>query len=237
MAQHRPLQGRQNRTDRAAAGHGPRHERRLLSALKTHLPIGKLVHATDGQHDRKRSGVHLIDRTTWDHTDLPDPLGARQEPGPFWITEPTLRLLQRCASLDLCDTPVIHESWTSGCTEALLEKLRRGLAAAREHAIAGGDELATEYIKMMYSKFVSTIGESTSNTEMRRPDWMHIIRSQAFANLWLKAHKAHTAGLTVVEMKGTDELHLIGDWQSLWNEGRGLAEVKAKHTYSLGGVK
>lgn len=205
-----------------------------LSALKAWLPIGKLSHSTGDQHDAKRSGVHHVTPAGWDQTDLPSPLGARQQPGPLWITEPTLRLLLRCARLGLCDAPVIHESWTSGAAESLLEKLRRTFVEARTEALSGGDEVTLEYVKSMYSKFVSTLGESSANREIRRPDWMHIIRSQAFTNLWLKAHKAHTAGLTVVQMSGTDELHVAGDWQQVFPEGRDLSQVKAKSLYTLG---
>ncbi|WKK24142.1 acyltransferase [Streptomyces olivoreticuli] len=206
-----------------------------LSAMKTYLPIGKLVHDTSGVHDTKRAGLHLVTPPDWDHPDLPSPIGNRVEPGPLWLTEPTLRLLLRCARMDLCEDPVIHESWTSGGTESMLEKLRRALADARKTAIENSDEVTLEYVKAMYSKFVSTIGQSTHNRDIRRPDWMHIIRSQAFANLWLKAHKAHTSGLTVVEMSGTDELHVTGEWRQVFPEGRNLAEVKAKHQYTIGG--
>lgn len=206
-----------------------------LAALKTWLPIGKLTHSQGDQHDPKRSGVHLVDPGEWTTPDLPSPLGSRQEPGPLWITEPTLRALIRCAGMDLCTPPRILESWTSGASEGLLEKMRRGLGTVRDEAIAHNDEVTTEYVKSMYSKFVSTIGESAANREIRRPDWMHIIRSQAFVNLWLKAYKAHKAGLTVVQMSGTDELHVSGNWQEIFPEGRGLSQVKAKNTYTLGG--
>lgn len=225
----------------ARAGHIHLHVTALdingayLAALKTWLPIGRLTHSQGNTHDPKRAGVHHITPPNWTLTDLPSPLGARQEPGPLWITEPTLRLLLRCARQGLCDAPLIHESWTSGASEGLLEKLRRALADTRKKATTENDELTLEYVKSMYSKFVSTIGESTANREIRRPDWMHIIRSQAFANLWMKAHKAHTAGLTIVEMSGTDELHIAGDWQSVFTEGRDLSQVKPKHTYTLGG--
>lgn len=208
----------------------------FLSALKTYLPIGRLEPDTTGIHNRRRAGVHRITPPAWEHTDLPNPLGARQEPGPLWVTEPTLRLLLDAARLDLCDTPVIHESLTSGATESLLEKLRRALVAARKEYIDTDDELALAYVKSMYSKFVSTIGESSTNRAIRRPDWVHIIRSQAFANLWRKAHKAHTAGLTVMEMSGTDELHVAGDWQQVFAEGRSPSEVKLKHAYTLGTI-
>ncbi|MFF6904202.1 helix-turn-helix domain-containing protein [Streptomyces hydrogenans] len=208
-----------------------------LSALKCWLPIGQLREDTSGVHDPKKAGVHLITPADWDHTDLPNPLGARLEPGQLWVTESTLRQLLDCARQSLADPPVIHRSLVSGATEALLEKMRRALAEVRRSAIAEGDELTVAYVKAMYSKFVSTIGESSANREIRRPDWMHIIRSKAFANLWMKAHKARTAGLQVVQVSGTDELHLMGDWREVFTEGRDLAQVKVKDTYVLGGKK
>ncbi|MFF7601411.1 helix-turn-helix domain-containing protein [Streptomyces mirabilis] len=208
-----------------------------LSALKTHLPIGRLEHTTGLPHDRRRAGVHLITPPAWEHEHtLPNPLGSRDEPGPLWVTEPTLRLLLRLSSpkYGLCDPPRIHESFTSGATENLLEKFRIALKDARDRAIATGDEVTLEYVKAMYSKFVSTMGESNYNRELYRPDWMHLIRSQAFANLWTKAFKAYEEGLTLVRAMGTDELHVIGDWRAVFPEGRGVSEVKIKDTYVIG---
>lgn len=208
-----------------------------LSALKTHLPLGQLEHSTGGDHDRRRAGVHLITPAAWDHDAyLPNPLGSRDEPGPLWVTEPTLRLLLRLASprYGLCDPPEIHESWTSGATENLLEKFRIALKDARDRAIAEDDEVTLEYVKAMYSKFVSTMGESNYNRELYRTDWMHLIRSQAFVNLWWKAHRAYDEGLTVVRAMGTDELHVSGDWRAVFAEGRGVTEVKVKDTYTVG---
>lgn len=211
-----------------------------LSALKCHLPIGQLEHTSGAgfEHDRRRAGIHLITPPPWHHGDvLPNPLGQRDEPGPLWVTEPTLRLLLRLSGpkYGLCQAPEIHESYTSGATEGLLEKLRITLKSARDRAIETGDDVTLEYVKAMYSKFVSTMGASNYNRELYRPDWMHLIRSQAFANLWMKAHKAHTAGLTVVRAMGTDELHVTGgDWRAVFPEGRGVAEVKVKDTYTLG---
>lgn len=205
------------------------------SALKCWLPIGQLREDTSGTHDPKKAGVHLITPATWEHPDLPNPLGHRIEPGELWVTESTLRLLLDCARQDLADAPTIHRSLVSGASEALLEKLRRALAETRKNALAEGDELTVAYVKAMYSKFVSTIGESSANREIRRPDWMHIIRAKAFANLWMKAHKAHRSGLQVVEISGTDELHVTGEWRTVFPEGRDLNQVKEKDTYILGG--
>ncbi|WAZ19267.1 helix-turn-helix domain-containing protein [Streptomyces cinnabarinus] len=208
-----------------------------LSALKTHLPLGQLEHSTGNHHDRRRAGVHLITPPDWDHDAyLPNPVGSRDEPGPLWVTEPTLRLLLRCANptYGLCDPPEIHESWTSGATEGLLEKFRVTLKDARDRAITQGDEVTLEYVKAMYSKFVSTLGESNYNRELYRTDWMHLIRSQAFANLWWKAHRAYDQGLMVVRAMGTDELHVVGDWRAVFDEGRGVTQVKVKDVYTVG---
>ncbi|MFH9968793.1 helix-turn-helix domain-containing protein [Streptomyces mirabilis] len=208
-----------------------------LSALKTHLPLGQLEHSTGDHHDRRRAGVHLITPPVWDHDAvLPNPIGNRDEPGPLWVTEPTLRLLLRLSGpkYGLCDPPEIHESWTSGATEGLLEKFRIALKDARDRAIAEDDDVTLEYVKQMYSKFVSTLGESNYNRELYRTDWMHLIRSQAFANLWTKAFKAYDEGLMVVRAMGTDELHVIGDWRAVFPEGRGVTEVKVKDVYAVG---
>ncbi|WP_331724843.1 helix-turn-helix transcriptional regulator (plasmid) [Streptomyces sp. NBC_00111] len=203
-----------------------------LSALKCWLPIGKLEHSTgtDGV-DPKRSGVHLVTPGEWTHPHLPDPIGDRDEPGALWVTNATLRLLQRLSGpkYGLTDAPVIHESWTSGATENFLDALRKLLSAARDEAIENRDTLTLEYVKAMYSKFISTMGESIHNREMVRPDWMHIIHSQAYANLWGKAYKAHQGGLDVVAMLGTDELHVTGDWRGVFPEGRGVSQMKIKH--------
>ncbi|MCX4564665.1 helix-turn-helix transcriptional regulator [Streptomyces phaeochromogenes] len=208
-----------------------------LSALKTHLPLGQLEHSVGDHYDRRRAGLHLITPPAWDHeTVLPNPIGNRDEGGPLWVTEPTLRLLLRVSGpkYRLCDPPEIHESWTSGATESLLEKFRIVLKDARDRAIADCDDVTLEYVKAMYSKFVSTLGESNYNRELYRTDWMHLIRSQAFANLWWKAHRAYDESLMVVRAMGTDELHVTGDWHAVFPEGRGVTEVKVKDVYTVG---
>ncbi|MEV0850586.1 DnaB-like helicase C-terminal domain-containing protein [Streptomyces sp. NPDC049954] len=206
----------------------------FLSAFKTHLPIGTLIHDPNGGFDPKRSGIyHLPTRPTWHHPNLPDPIGNRREDGPVLLDDATIRLLIRCARLGLCEAPHITERWTSGTSEGLLEKFRRVLTEARTNAIKADDTVTVEYIKSMYSKFTSTIGESSVNRDIRRPDWMHIIRSQAFANLWYKSHRAHSNGLTVVRVRGTDEIHVAGDWRTVFTEGRLTTQMKQKDQYPL----
>ncbi|MFJ4681578.1 DnaB-like helicase C-terminal domain-containing protein [Kitasatospora sp. NPDC088783] len=207
------------------------------TALKTHLPIGALQHQPDGGFDPKRSGIYLLPkRPTWQYPHLPDPIGNRRETGPVLLDDATVRLLIRCHKLGLSEAPHITEAWTSGASESLLEKFRRVLTIARENAITTADTVTEAYVKAIYAKFVSTIGESTHNRDLRRPDWMHIIRSQAFANLWYKAHRAHTHGLTIVALRGTDELHTTSDstdWRTVFTEGRLTTQMKLKDQYIL----
>ncbi|WP_327378634.1 hypothetical protein OG393_32485 (plasmid) [Streptomyces sp. NBC_01216] len=206
------------------------------SALKTWLPIGALQHDPDGGFHSKRSGIYLLPkRPAWEHPHLPDPIGNRREPGPVLLDDATIRLLIRCHKLGLAEAPDITQSWTSGASENITEKFRRVLTLARENAIRDGDDVTEKYVKAIYAKFVSTIGESSFNRDLRRPDWMHIIRSQAFANLWYKAKRAHDHGLTIVKLRGTDELHITGDvpWRSVFEEGRLTTQLKLKNQYTI----
>jgi len=200
-----------------------------LAAMKTHLPLGQLEHSTGAPFDRKRAGMHLITPPAWKEGHiLPNPLGDREEAGPLWIAEPTLRLLLRVADHGLCEPPTIHESWTSGSSESVLEKLRVTLATARKEALETGDDVTETYVKSMYAKFVSTLGESNHNRAIYRPDWMHCIRTQAYSNLYWRAVKAFTNGCQVIRVTGTDELHITGDWKRVFTEGRDLTEMKVK---------
>ncbi|MBT2395937.1 hypothetical protein [Streptomyces sp. ISL-100] len=209
-----------------------------LSALNTHLPIGALQHAKGSEFDRRRSGLYLITPPEWTHTNLPNPLGARELSGDLWVTRPTLQLLMDAASEKygrLCEAPVIHESWTSGSSESILRAFRIILRDARAVAIETGDEVTLAYVKAMYSKFISTSAKASKfNHLIERTDWSQIIRAQAHGNLWRRALKAHNAGLTVHRITGTDELHVAGDWQAVFAEGRGLTEMKTKGAYVVG---
>ncbi len=96
--------------------------------------------------------------------------------------------------------------------------------AANGQPVAGQPALTTPAVR-------HPPGNGTSRSLQ---DWMHLIRSQAFANLWMKAWKAHESGLHVVRAMGTDELHVIGGWHQVFPEGRGVTEVKVKDTYTVG---
>ncbi|MFE6984484.1 hypothetical protein [Streptomyces griseus] len=88
--------------------------------------------------------------------------------------------------------------------------------------------LTLEYVKAGYSS-VSTLGESVHNRAMVRPDWMHNIHSEVYANFWGRACKAHQAGFVVVAVMGTDELHVTGGWRQVLPEGHGVSGLKIKH--------
>lgn len=213
----------------------------LASLRRTHLPIGKLVQDTDPSvYNPRRAGIYLIDPPQWNPPNVPNPLGnGRTENGPVWVTTPTLRLLHRAYGPDI-RVPIL-DSWTSGASENLLTKFGDTLSGYRAQALQDDDSLTLEYVKSMYSKFVSTAGDSAANHDIRRPEWVHAMRSQAFANLWLRGARAATCGLLVHAIVGTDELHVAGDWRSAtykgapaFREGRGLPEIKHKRSYVVG---
>ncbi|MFF1680781.1 DnaB-like helicase C-terminal domain-containing protein [Streptomyces sp. NPDC058256] len=211
-----------------------------LNAFNVWLPQGKLLHR---RHDpdnlddgfpgpNTSSGIYLTEPSPWEHTHLPNPLGSRREPGPLLLDTATVKNLIDChRKHDLCGPPRILESWTSKGSETFLLKLRRVLNAARLAAREQEElDIVEKYIKAMYSKFSSTLGESTANRQIKRPDWMHTVRSQAFANLWLRAFKLHASGLTIVKVMGTDEIHVAGesDWRTVFEEGHQLSQMKTK---------
>lgn len=200
-----------------------------LNAFITHLPVKALRHDTSGKFDPRQTGVYLITPPAWQIGDLPSPLGNREEPGPVWVTGPTLRQLQRChVKYQLCGPTTIHESWTAEASEDLLRGLRAVLVHLRTTARQNGDQLLSLMVKNMYSKFYASIGESKDNHRMRRPEWSAIIQGQAHANLWERAYKARQAKVQLIRVANTDEIHLVGDWRLLWTEGNELTQMKIK---------
>ncbi|MGW3570975.1 DnaB-like helicase C-terminal domain-containing protein [Streptomyces sp. NPDC000941] len=224
-----------------------------LAALQSaHLPIRTITHNPEGWDDLANygkgpdlSGICRIDPVQWAHPELPHPLGDdRETPGTVWVPTSVVLSLKDFASPsygELCAPPVIREAYVAKGSAALFKGLVQVLNEARMQAIADGDNLTKHYIAAMYAKLVSTMGDSRNNHELRRPEWQHIIRGQAFANLRRKAIRAYQAGLTVTHVGGTDELHLSGNvWGAVRNgkplflEGRALNQIKAKKTSRRG---
>ncbi|MGC9542807.1 type II toxin-antitoxin system prevent-host-death family antitoxin [Streptomyces sp. UG1] len=218
-----------------------------LAALQSaHLPIRTITHNPDGWDDLDNygkgldlAGICRIDPVQWAHHELPHPLGDdRETPGTVWVPTSVVLSLKDFASPPygkLCAPPVIREAYVAKGSAALFKKLVQVLNEARMQAIADGDELTKKYVAAMYAKLVSTMGDSRNNHELRRPEWQHIVRGQTFANLRRKAVRAHQAGLTVIHVGGTDELHLSGNvWGAARNgkpllvEGRALNQIKVK---------
>lgn len=208
-----------------------------LNSLICHVPIQALRHDTSGAWSKNMAGVYRITPPAWTVPDLPNPLGDREEEGDLWVTSATLKLIMQCAGvialrkdewLELCEPPVIHEAWTAQATEDMFRGLRAILAYLRSQAIIHRDTLTLEVVKNMYSKFYATIGDSPDNRRVRRPDWSAIIQAQAGANLWRRAYEFRKRGLQLTAVKACDEIHLVGDWRSVFSEGRELTQMKIK---------
>ncbi|MYT29981.1 MULTISPECIES: DnaB-like helicase C-terminal domain-containing protein [unclassified Streptomyces] len=224
-----------------------------LAALQSaHLPIRTITHNPEGWDDPANygkgidlSGICRIDPIDWEHPELPHPLGDdRETSGTLWVPTSVLLSLKDFASPsygELCALPVIREAYVAKGSASLFKTLVHVLNNARMKAISEDDELTKTYVATMYAKLVSTMGDSRKNHELRRPEWQHIIRGQAFSNLRRKAIRAYQAGLTVAQAGGTDELHLTGDvWAARWSgkplftQGRALNQIKIKKTSRKG---
>lgn len=227
-----------------------------LAALQSaHLPVRSLTHNPDGWDDLDQygkgtdlAGIVKIEPVAWEHPNLPHPLGDdRETAGTLWVPTSTLIQLRDLATPgygSLCEEPVIREAHVAAGSAALFKDLVRVLDAARTQAQADGDTLTKAYVASMYAKLVSTMGDSRANHQLRRPDWQHIIRGHAFANLRRKAIRAAQAGLTIVHAGGTDELHLAATPETVFTathkgkpvfrEGRALSQIKVKNTHKAG---
>lgn len=216
-----------------------------LAASNTRLPIGALERDDDPEaaYADKRAGYHLVDPGTM-RLAYGGPFHTRTEPGPVWITTPTLKVLREVAGGGYR----ILDSYTAPATEALLRPWIDTLRAERVEAIEAGDLRRYEWVKYCYSLVIATMGESGSNFEIRRAEWMHIIRAQAYANLWRTAVRAMGAGkgmdngldalnrpYQVVKVGNTDEIwigspHAFPEMKDteVWKFGGGLGQWKVK---------
>lgn len=191
-----------------------------LSAANTELPVGAIKPDPEPvRGGRGRAGIHLIDYQPQAYP-FGSPLGNRETYGGVWITTPTMRLLDRVHTwlrLPLVD---VAASITGPATEVLLRPWIDELRDVRARALEPRDEALYAFVKACYSKTISTMGESNANWEIRRPDWMKIIRAQAYANLYSAAMKVVGHPLTppapdgtrptVVHLGNVDEMWLLG---------------------------
>lgn len=229
-----------------------------LSALgAATLPVRSLTHNPAGTDHRGRTwswenpddygrganlaGIVQLDQIDWPHTTLPHPLGDdRETKGRLWVPTSVFAKLKDAVRLGLLDQlPRIRAAYTAPGTDGLFKTLVNILRDARTRAITEDDHLTKAYVAKMYAVLVSTIGDSPANHHIKRPDWEHLIRGHAFANLWRKALRAHQAGLTVAYAGGTDELHLAATPEDVFSatadggkrafeQGTALNEIKIK---------
>lgn len=217
-----------------------------LSAANTKLPIGPL------QEDADPLAAILDGRVgyaTVSGFDRPLPCGgpffSRTERDEATITTATLKQVMRFIP-DL----TITKSYTAPGTEVLLRPWIEVLKEEREKALRDGDTARYAFVKNCYSLTVSTMGDSSANWEIRREDWMHILRSQAYTNVWMKAVQAQAAGITVVKVGNTDEIWIVdsGDWETATYEtsrgpqlvfpiGTNLGQWKIKERWNAGEVR
>jgi len=202
-----------------------------LSAANTHLPVGPIVLDEDpyAAVREKRAGYHLV-RVPEDPVVCGGPFHVREDRTTAWITTPTLKQIRGVVH----DVEIL-ESYTAPATEVLLRPWIDVLKAERAAALAQDpDGPLYAFVKNCYSLVISTMGESKANWELRRPDWMHIIRAQAFANLWNKALQATLAGVEVVKVGNTDEIWIVDDEEHSWRRATYTNKSGAHPVFPIG---
>lgn len=183
-----------------------------LSAANTRLPIGALEPDDDPvkAFDDKRAGAFLVSPGDFTYP-CGGPFHTRTEPGPVWIATAWLTQLARYHKRRSWPAPEILKSYTAPSTEVLLRPWIEVLKTERANALKNRDTARYAFVKNCYSLVISTMGESNANWEIRRAEYMHEIRSCAYALLWYAALQAREAGVTVVKVGNTDELWVVDD--------------------------
>jgi hypothetical protein len=179
----------------------------FLSSYKTPLAIKPLVRY-EGEWTAKASGAVELLTPEWPRTDIGHPLGSDAKPGTwqvFW--NPSVRLLQRLADMDEIEFPKIRQMFLRPMTyqnasENLLAAFQAEMKVARETYREGPE---SDYIKAMYSAWLSSAANGTSNVFKRR-DWTGSIRSEAFNRGWWHGFTAVQAGAEILAMGNTDEI-------------------------------
>lgn len=210
-----------------------------LSAANTKLPVGPLTRDDTpvGAEDKKLVGYHKVAIPVDCEYDCGGPFYTRTDRvGNVWITTPTLKQLNAYHDFKGMERLRVLDSWTAPGTEVLLRPWIDVLKTKRAEAIAAGDDAVYAFVKHCYSLAISTMGESKSNYEIRRPDWRHIIQAQAYANLWRKAWQAQADGATIMKVGNTDEIWAVDDRfaRDCFPQGRDLGQWSVKGRIVVG---
>jgi len=203
------------------------------------LPHGVLENTGDIPFNRDLAGYWLIEVDPWAHKDkLVSPLGNRKHPQSFWVTTPTLILLDELTDQDVWTGYKIHGSWTTTKTVRLNNRTDGGGWAnkMRDHRTAILDGLwkqgmssdqihhhsTYEGFKRAYAKAWETIATGNNSPggerghRIYRPDWFHTMKAHHAANMWRSAWKCHQRGFSPVAMGAVDELTFrLSDWEAM----------------------
>jgi len=176
------------------------------------LPIGR-VREYEGMSPDNEYGAHLLASwPSWELPNFPHPGGNyRRTKGEVWVPTSTLKVMREADRLFPGALGTIDVVKSLAGRKVKLDKIQALLRDARMRAIEQGDTEFEEYQKKMYSKGVSTMGESPFNRNLWRPDWCVNIRGTYHANHWRAFKRAWQHGRVPVGLRNTDELWTLRD--------------------------
>lgn len=203
------------------------------------LAPNKLLHtgAQEG-YDASRAGIYLVDLPTWDHPQLPHPLGRMASAGEeqVWITTPHLKLLFALARDEKIRPVVIRDSWTGKANASLFQAFYKAARDARPKFLELNDpSMGQENPYLLYKQSVSRplrlLWPKGAKSPFWRPDWRTAMVAEASVRHWLKASSAVRNGALLVSLRNVDEALFWTEDGSLppgYEEGPGYGQVKRK---------
>ncbi|MFJ6636868.1 DnaB-like helicase C-terminal domain-containing protein [Streptomyces sp. NPDC091376] len=202
------------------------------------LAPNKLLHTGPlDEVGKDRAGAFLITVPSWNHPDMPHPLGRiaerTDEHGHAWVTTPHIRHLQKLIKNGLITEPlIVHDSWTGKANESLFKPFYEKARTVRAELVHAGGEPYTEYkrrlsiaLRLLWPK-----GEKV-NSPFWRPDWRMALVAEASVRHWSVAHRAVQAGHILVALRNVDEAVFFtpdGNAPDAYKVGTGFGEVKVK---------
>lgn len=198
----------------------------LAGASVAQFARGTLAHTgPTAPFDRNHAGIWRVVVPTWNHRNLPHPMGTNRRPGDdVWVTTPTLELVEQLADEGLIEFPRILDSYTAPPTRnAKGQKIPQTTRLLREWAtkidtfIQRCDleqldlerEKLTRAFKGLYRESVNGLWK-TSKSQIFREDLYFTTDAMAGANLFRKVHLTQKAGGPVpIHIGDVDGVHFV----------------------------
>lgn len=167
---------------------------------------------TDPQTGRPRglAGVAEIIVPSWDHPEVPHPLGRYRSARvgePMWIATGELENLWKLHGQGLIARPEVTASYTGRRTVALLDYFSAAVRDARRKYVDDPEMLAA--VKRSASIAIRLLYPIKATSPWWRPDWRAANVAEAMIRVWAPAWRATQAGEILAGMGSVDAIAFV----------------------------